>query len=57
MARTPRQPLTHAAYTAACICFLGVELAPVKGMLNEIHEPLPTGRDENAYTLKKIDGT
>jgi nucleoside phosphorylase len=35
---------------------MGVELAPVEGMLDEIHDPLPTGRDQNAYTLGKIGG-
>lgn len=33
---------------------MGVELAPVEAMLDEIHEPLPTGRDQNAYTLGRI---
>jgi nucleoside phosphorylase len=56
MASTPQQPLTHADYTVACICPMGVELAPVEGMLDEIHQPLPTGRDQNAYTLGKIGG-
>jgi nucleoside phosphorylase len=56
MARIPQQPLTHADYTVACICPMGVELAPVEGMLDEIHDPLPTGRDQNAYTLGRIGG-
>ncbi|KAF7511463.1 hypothetical protein GJ744_004652 [Endocarpon pusillum] len=56
MARTPQQALTRANYTIACICPMEVELAPVEGMLEEIHEPLPTGRDQNAYTLEKIGG-
>ena len=56
MARTPQQALTRADYTVACICPMGVELAPVEAILEEIHEPLPTGRDQNAYTLGKIDG-
>jgi nucleoside phosphorylase len=29
-------------------------MAPVEGMLDEIHDPLLTGRDQNAYTLGKI---
>jgi nucleoside phosphorylase len=56
MASTPQQPLTHSNYTVACICPMGVELAPVEGMLDEIHEPLLTGRDQNAYTLGEIGG-
>ena len=40
----------------ACICPMRVELAPVEGMLDEIHELLPTGRDQNAYTLGKMGG-
>jgi nucleoside phosphorylase len=35
---------------------MGVELAPVEGMLDEIHESVPTSRDQNAYTLGKIGG-
>jgi nucleoside phosphorylase len=35
---------------------MGVELAPVEGMLDEIHEPLETERDRNAYTLGQIGG-
>lgn len=27
--------LSHADYTVACICPMGVELAPVEGMLDE----------------------
>src|SRR4051812_12875675 len=41
-------------YTVACICPMGVELAPVVAMLDEIHESLPTSRDHNAYTMGKI---
>jgi nucleoside phosphorylase len=35
---------------------MGVELAPVQAMMDEIHEPLPTSRDQNVYTLGHIDG-
>ncbi|KAJ9657787.1 hypothetical protein H2198_004094 [Neophaeococcomyces mojaviensis] len=35
---------------------MGVELAPVEGMLDEIHDPLPISRDQNAYTLGEIGG-
>jgi nucleoside phosphorylase len=52
----PRRPLTHAGYTVACICAMGVELAPVHGMLDEIHQPISVSRDQNAYTLGKIYG-
>jgi hypothetical protein len=33
--------LFHNDYTVACICQMGVELAAVEGMLDEIHESLP----------------
>lgn len=35
---------------------MGVELAPVEAMLDEIHDPLPTNRDHNSYTLGRISG-
>jgi len=41
-------------YTVACICPMGVELAPVAGMLDEIYDSLPVSRDQNAYTLGRI---
>ncbi|KAJ9656807.1 hypothetical protein H2198_004695 [Neophaeococcomyces mojaviensis] len=47
---------SHADYTVGCICPMGVELAPVEAMLDKIHEPLPTSRDQNAYTLGDIGG-
>ena len=47
----PLRRLTHDDYTVACICPMGVELAPVEAMLDEIHESLPTSRDTNSYTL------
>jgi nucleoside phosphorylase len=50
----PLRRLTHGDYTVACICPMGVELAPVEAMLDEIHENLPTGRDTNSYTLGRI---
>jgi nucleoside phosphorylase len=56
MAHTFQQMLTHADYTVACICPRGMELAPVEGMLDEIHESFPTSRDQNAYKLGKIGG-
>lgn len=41
-------------YTVACICSMGVELAPVEAMLDEIHQSLPTSRDKNGYTLGRM---
>jgi nucleoside phosphorylase len=46
--------LSHKDYTVACICPIGVELAPVEAMLDEEHPPLPTSRDQNAYTLGRL---
>jgi nucleoside phosphorylase len=46
--------LTHNDYTVACICPMGVELAPVEAMLDEMHQSLPTSRDQNSYTLGRI---
>jgi len=47
-------PLSHRDYTVACICPMGVELAPVEAMLEEIHPLLPTVREQNSYTLRKL---
>jgi len=33
---------------------MGVELAGVEGMLDEIDENLPSNRDQNSYTLGRI---
>jgi hypothetical protein len=33
-------------HTVACICPMGIELAAMEGMLDEIHESLPSSRDE-----------
>ena len=46
--------LTHDDYTVAYICPMGVELAPVEAMLDEIHQSLPTSRDGNSYTLGRM---
>jgi ankyrin repeat protein/nucleoside phosphorylase len=46
--------LTHDDYTVACICPMGVELAPVEAMLDETHQSLPTTRDTNNYTLGRM---
>jgi nucleoside phosphorylase len=50
----PLLRLTHSDYTVACICPMGVELAPVEGMLDEMHQSLPTSRDKNSYTLGRM---
>jgi nucleoside phosphorylase len=49
-----RALLTHDDYTVACICPMGVELAPVVAMLDERHQSLPTSRDQNSYTLGRM---
>lgn len=49
-----RPLLTHNDYTVACICPMGVELAPVEAMLNEMHQSLPISRDHNCYTLGRM---
>jgi nucleoside phosphorylase len=46
--------LTYDDYTVAYICPMGVELAPVKAMLDERHPSLPINRDINSYTLGRI---
>jgi hypothetical protein len=48
--------LSHDDYTVACICPIGVELMAVEGMLDEIHDSLPSSRDQNGYTLGRIGG-
>jgi hypothetical protein len=50
----PLRRLTHDDYTVACICPMGVELAPAEAMLDEIHQSLPTSRDKNSCTLRRI---
>lgn len=49
-------PLSHRDYTVACICPMGLELAPVKAMLDQPHPSLPTQRDQNSYTLGGMGG-
>ena len=46
--------LSREEYTVACICPMGVELAAVEALLDEIHESLPSGRDQNSYTLGRM---
>jgi nucleoside phosphorylase len=48
--------LTRDDYTVACICPMGVELAAVEAMLDEIHPILPSSRDKNNYTLGRMEG-
>jgi nucleoside phosphorylase len=50
----PLRRLTHDDYTVACICPMGVELAPVETMLDEMHQSLPTSWDKNSYTLGRM---
>jgi nucleoside phosphorylase len=56
MACEPQRTLSTADYTVACLCPMGVELAPVEGMLDGIHGSLPTSRVHNVYTLGEIGG-
>jgi nucleoside phosphorylase len=49
-------PLSHRDYTVACICPMGVELAPVKAILDQSHPSLLTERGQNSYTLGEIAG-
>ncbi|PGH34629.1 hypothetical protein GX50_02519 [[Emmonsia] crescens] len=51
---TTSRRLTHDDYTVACICPMGVELAPVEAMLDDTHQSLPSSRDHNCYTLGSI---
>jgi len=60
---TPRSPvvmsstaprLSHNDYTVACICSMGVELAAMEAILDEIHGNLPSRRDQNVYTVGRI---
>jgi nucleoside phosphorylase len=50
----PPPHLNHDDYTVACICPMGVELAPVEAILDEMYQSLPTSRDKNCYTLGRI---
>ncbi|KAK5047241.1 hypothetical protein LTR84_006763 [Exophiala bonariae] len=49
-------PWAHRDYTVAWICPMGLELAPVKAMLDHVHPNLPTQRDHNIYTLGDMEG-
>jgi nucleoside phosphorylase len=49
-------PLSYRDYTVACICPMGVELAPVTALLDQSHPGLATRRDLNSYTFGEIAG-
>src|SRR5438045_9346777 len=53
MASTIRK-LLRDQYTVACICPMGIELAPVQAMLDETHGSLSSSRDQTSYTLGRI---
>ncbi|KAJ5770891.1 uncharacterized protein N7511_002942 [Penicillium nucicola] len=49
--------LRHENYNIAWICALYIEMAAARAVLDEIHEPLPTGGDDNnTYVLGSIKG-
>jgi nucleoside phosphorylase len=50
----PPRRLTHNDYTVAYICPMGVELAPVVALLDNVHPSLPSSRSKNSYTLGRI---
>ncbi|KLJ12088.1 hypothetical protein EMPG_12786 [Blastomyces silverae] len=45
---------TPDSYTVALICPMGIEMAAVEGMLDDIHPNIAMERDENTYTLGQI---
>ncbi|KAM0081444.1 hypothetical protein ACKRZS_006399 [Fusarium odoratissimum] len=50
-----RERLSHQDYTVGWICALDIEMTAAKVMLDNIHEALPTNReDSNTYTLGNI---
>jgi nucleoside phosphorylase len=49
-----RPRLSRAHYTVACVCPMYVELAPLRAMLDTIHDDLPAQRDHNAYVLGEL---
>jgi nucleoside phosphorylase len=50
----PSGMLPHDQYTVACICPMGVELAPVLAILDETHGNAASRSDQNSYTLGRI---
>lgn len=55
MASTSVRSFSRVDYTVACICLMGIELAPVRAILDHIHPDLPTTRDRNSYVLGSIE--
>lgn len=49
-------PLSHRDYTVACICPIGMEVAPIKAILDQRHPSLLAERGQNSYTLGEITG-
>ncbi|KAF5977542.1 ankyrin protein 3 [Fusarium bulbicola] len=50
-----KERFSHRDYTAGWICALGIEMTAAKVMLDDIHEALPTSReDSNTYTLGNV---
>ncbi|KAK5050833.1 hypothetical protein LTR84_003392 [Exophiala bonariae] len=49
-----RRRLSPSDYTVACISPLALELAPLRAMLDGIHEDLPRHRNHNAYVLGEL---
>lgn len=56
MASLSQRQRSQADYTVACICPKGVELAPVKAMMDHVHSGLPVQRDQNSYVLGDMAG-
>jgi hypothetical protein len=50
----PSYPFVHDTYTIACICPMGVGLAAVKAMLDDVHPNLPSARKRNSYSFGQI---
>lgn len=46
--------LTHKDYTVACICPVGMELAPVEAMVDEEHPTPPMSRDQNIDMIGRL---
>ncbi|KAF9777157.1 hypothetical protein IL306_004556 [Fusarium sp. DS 682] len=51
-----RTRLSHQDYAVGWICALDIEMTAAKVMLDDVHEPLPTSRDDtNTYILGNMD--
>lgn len=46
--------LSRDDYSIACLVPLGIELAPLRAMLDAIHDDIPSTRDHNAYILGEL---